>query len=58
MEHLSNDQKDGPTQYKNGYKLRDEMEHPVVNWMESQWKLRQQHDQNFPMDGKPLQSKY
>ena len=38
MEHLSNDQKDGPTQYKNGYKLRDEMEHPVVNWMESQWK--------------------
>ena len=54
MEHLSNDQKDGPTQYKNGYKLRDEMEHPVVNWMESQWKLRQQHDQNFPMDGKQL----
>ena len=22
--------------------------------MESQWKLRQQHDQNFPMEGKPL----
>ena len=21
-------------------------------------KLRQQHDQNFPMDGKPLQNKY
>ena len=23
------------------------MEHPVVNLMESQWKLRKQHDQNF-----------
>ena len=58
MEHLLNDNKEGPIQYKNGYKLRDEMEHLVVNWMESQWKLRQQHDHNFPMDGKPLQSKY
>ena len=34
------------------------MEHPVVDMMESQWKLRQQHDQNFPMEGKPLQNKY
>ena len=23
------------------------MGHPVVNLMQSQWKLRQQHDQNF-----------
>ena len=30
------------------------MGHPIVNMMESQWKLRQQHDQNFPMEGKPL----
>ena len=29
-----------------------------MNLMESQWKLRQQHDQNFPMQGKPLQNKY
>ena len=28
--------------------------HPVVNLMESHWKLRQKHDQNFPMEGKPL----
>ena len=27
--------------------------HPIVNLMESQWKLRQQHDQNFPMEGNP-----
>ena len=24
------------------------------NWWESQWKLRQQHNQNFPMEGKSL----
>ena len=29
-----------------------------MNLMESQWKLRQQHDLNFPMEGKPLQNKY
>ena len=34
------------------------MGYPVVNLMENQWKLRQQHDQNFPMEGKPLQNKY
>ena len=28
--------------------------HPDVNLMKSQWKLRQQHDQNFSMSGKPL----
>ena len=53
MEHLSNDHEDHPNQHKNSYKLCDEMGHPVVNLMESQWKLRQQH-QNFPMEGKPL----
>ena len=35
------------------HKLCDEMGHPIDNLMESQWKLRQ-HDQNFPMGGKPL----
>ena len=54
MEHLSNDHRDHPNQHENRHKLRDETGHPVNNLMESQWKLRQQHDQNFPMEGKPL----
>ena len=41
-----------PNQHKISHKLCDEMEHPIVNLMESQWKLRQQHDLNFPMEGK------
>ena len=36
MEHLSNDHEDHPNQHKNSHKLCDEMEHPVVNLMESQ----------------------
>ena len=58
MEHLSNDQKDHPKPHENSHKLCNEMGHLVVNQFESQWKLRQQHDQNFPMEGKPLQNKY
>ena len=58
MEHLSNDHEDHPNLHKNIRKLCDEMGHPTVNLMESRWKLRQQHDQNFLMEGKPLQNKY
>ena len=54
MEYLSNDLEDHPNQHKNSHKLCDETGHPIVNLMESQWKLRQQHHQNFPMAGKPL----
>ena len=54
MEHLTNDHKDCPSQPENSQKLCDETGHPTVNMMESYWELRQQHDQNFPMDGKPL----
>ena len=54
MEHLSNDHEDHPNQHKNSHKLCDEMGHPIVNLMEGQWKLRQQHDQNFTVEGKPL----
>ena len=50
MEHLSNDHKDHPNQHWNSHKLCDESEHPVMNFMESQWKLRQQHGLNFPME--------
>ena len=52
MEHLSNDHKDHSHQHENSPKLYDETGHPVVNLMESQWKLRQQHHQHFPMEGK------
>ena len=55
MEHLLNDLEGHPNQHENSDMLCDKMWHPVVNLMESQWKLRQQqHDQNFPMKGKQL----
>ena len=54
MEHLSNDHEDRPNQHKNSHKLCVEAVHPVVNIMKSQWKMRQQHGQNFPVDEKPL----
>ena len=54
MEHLSNDHEDHPNQDKNRHKQCDKTGHPIKNMMESQWKLRQQHDQDFPMEGKPL----
>ena len=58
MEDLSNDHEDHSNQHENSHKLCDETGHPVVNLMKSQWKLRQQHDQNFPMEGKPLKNKH
>ena len=41
-------------QHENSHKLSDETGHPVVNMMESQWKLRQQHDQKFQNGGKAI----
>ena len=58
MEHLSNDHLDHPNQHKNSHKLCNKTGHTVVNLMESEWKLTQQHDQNFPMEGKPLENKH
>ena len=54
MERLSNDQEHCLNQHKNSHKLCDEKGHPILSLMESQWKLRQLHDQNFLMEGKPL----
>ena len=45
-------------QHENIHKLCDETGHPVLSFLETQWKLKQQHDQNFPKEGKPLYSKY
>ena len=58
MEHLSNDYEDHPNQNKKSHKLFDEIGHPDLSLMESQWKLRQQDDENFWLEGKPLQKKY
>ena len=51
-EHRSNDHKNCHNQHEKSHKLYNEMGHPVLSLTESQWKLRQQHDQNFPMEGK------
>ena len=58
MEHLSNDHKDRPNLHNNSNKLCDEMGHPLLSLMESQWKLRQPHDRSSSMEGKPLWNKY
>ena len=59
MEHLSNDHEDHPNQLKNSHAMKcDEVGHPVLSLLEGQWKLRQQLDQNFPLEGKPLLNKY
>ena len=54
MEHLSNDREDHPNQQNNSHKLCNETGHPIVRLTESQWKLKRKHDQQFPMEGKPV----
>ena len=58
MEHFLNDREDHLNQHENSHKLCDETGHSVVNLMESQWKLRRQYDQDFPIEEKALQKKY
>ena len=58
MEYLLNDHEDYANHHESSHKLYDEMGHPDLTFIESWWKLSQQHDQNFPMEGKPLQNKY
>ena len=52
MEHLLNYPEDHPNQHENSHKLCDEIGYPVLTLLE--WKLREQHDQTFPIEGKPL----
>ena len=56
MEYLSNDHKDHPNQHENDHRLCNEMGY-VFSLLGSQWKVRQIHDQYFPMEGMPLQNK-
>ena len=53
MEHLSNNHEDRPNQHEKSYKLCNDTGHPTFSLMKSHWKLKQ-HDQNFPIEGKPL----
>ena len=54
MKYLLGGYEEHPNQHKNSHRLCDEKGHPVFSLLESQWKLRQQYDQNFPMEGTPL----
>ena len=50
----STNQQDHTNQDKNSHMLCDETGYPVSSLLEIQWKLRQEHDQNFPMKEKSL----
>ena len=54
MEHLSDDHEDRPNQQENIHKLYDEIGHPGFDFDGKSRKLRQQHDQNFSMEGMSL----
>ena len=54
MDRLSDDHKGHPNQHNNIHNLCNETGLPLLSLADSQGKLRQQHDQNFPMEGKPL----
>ena len=55
MKNLSDDHRYCLSQHELTQKLCSKMGSPAFYLTESQWKLRQQHNQNFPMEGKPLQ---
>ena len=54
MEYLSNNHEDRLNQHENSHQLYDKIRHPALSLTESQWKLRQQYDQNLPMERKSL----
>ena len=58
MKYLSNDHEDHSKQLQKSHIIYEIKQVPFLSLMERQWKLRQQHDQNFSMEGKPLQNKY
>ena len=49
-----NQHKNHSIHHANRHRLCDKTRHPIVSLMESWRKLRQQYDQNFPREGKPL----
>ena len=57
MEHISNDQEDRLNQHENSHMLYDETGHALLSLTKSRWKLREKHDQNFPMEEKAIVEK-
>ena len=58
MEHLSNDHKDRFNQHENSNKLSNKTGHPVMSLTKKTMKTEIGFDQNYPMEGNPLQNKY
>ena len=54
MERYWNDPDDRPNQHKNNHKLCNRKVHPLLRLKESQWKLGQQNNQKFLMEGRWL----
>ena len=52
MERLSNDHEGRPSQHENSHRLWYETGLPVLSLLESQWKLKQQHNLNFPLESR------
>ena len=52
MENISDDHEDNPNPLKNRNQLYNKTGHYFLSLKESQWKLRGQHYENFPMDRK------
>ena len=57
-EGLSIDHEDHPNKHQNSDEICNETGHLILRLWGSHWKLRQQNDKNFPMQGNPLYNKY
>ena len=50
MEHFSDNHEDCPNHHENNHELCNEKGSYLLIFQESQWKLSQQHNQNFPVE--------
>ena len=51
MKHLSNDHGDHPNQHEKSHKLANEKGRLLLSLKENRWKLQEQTDGNFPIEG-------
>ena len=54
ISHSQTSHKDHLNQHENSHKPCDETGYPLLSVTKGQWKLGQQHDQNFPMEEQTL----